>query len=91
MTKPWNVAIVGACIAGYDGHRGWLYAVAVHPTNRRDGVGSRLIKHTLAELKDLGCIKTNIQIRSTNTQVKSFYESLGFKSEDRLSMGVFIE
>ncbi|OED42106.1 GNAT family N-acetyltransferase [Chromatiales bacterium (ex Bugula neritina AB1)] len=83
--------IVGACIAGYDGHRGWLYAVAIHPSNRRSGVGSKLVKHTLEQLKCLGCMKTNIQIRSTNTQVVSFYESLGFSTEDRLSMGIFIE
>ena len=83
--------IIGACIAGYDGHRGWLYAVAVSPSNRRDGVGSQLVKHTLAQLKNLGCGKVNIQIRSTNTNFLSFYESLGFVIEDRLSMGVFIE
>lgn len=86
-----NEQIVGACIAGYDGHRGWLYAVAVHPRNRRGGVGSKLIKYALTELKSLGCMKVNIQIRSTNTEVASFYESLGFSPEDRLSMGVFIE
>ena len=83
--------IIGACIAGYDGHRGWLYAVAVSPSSRRGGVGSKLIKHTLAHLKSLGCEKINIQIRSTNTKVESFYKSLGFIAEDRLSMGVFIE
>jgi len=82
--------IVGACLAGYDGHRGWLYAVAVHPDNRRSGIGTTLIEHTLRELKSIGCFKVNLQIRSTNTAVASFYESIGFKSEDRLSMGVLI-
>jgi len=83
--------IIGACMAGYDGHRGWLYSVAVHPQKRRNGTGTKLIKHTLSDLKDIGCIKVNLQIRSTNTAVASFYESLGFKTEDRLSMGAFIE
>jgi len=82
--------IIGACLAGYDGHRGWLYAVAVHPEARRSGVGTDLVKHVLEHLKSIDCIKVNIQIRSTNTQVASFYESLGFESEDRLSMGVFV-
>ena len=82
--------IVGACVAGYDGHRGWLYAVAVSPESRRGGVGSGLIKHTLAHLKSIGCRKVNLQIRSTNTEVAAFYESLGFATEDRLSMGTFI-
>ena len=83
--------IIGACMAGYDGHRGWLYSVAVHPEKRRSRTGTKLIKHTLASLKDIGCMKVNLQIRSTNTEVASFYESLGFKTEDRLSMGAFIE
>jgi ribosomal protein S18 acetylase RimI-like enzyme len=79
--------IVGACLAGYDGHRGWLYAVAVFPEHRRSGTGSKLVKHAMSCLKELGCIKVNLQIRSTNTKVAEFYKSLGFTIEDRLNMG----
>lgn len=85
-----NEALVGACMAGYDGHRGWLYAVAVEPDSRRGGVGASLIKHTLSHLKKLGCEKVNLQIRSTNSEVEAFYRSLGFDTEDRLSMGLFL-
>ena len=83
--------IVGACMAGYDGHRGWLYAVAVSQEHRRKSIGAKLVQHALAALKDIGCIKVNIQIRSTNTQVAAFYQSLGFATEERLSMGVFVK
>jgi len=79
--------IVGACMAGYDGHRGWLYAVAVLPEHRRSGTGSQLVKHAINCLKKLGCTKVNLQIRSTNTKVAAFYKSLDFTPEDRLSMG----
>lgn len=82
--------LLGACMAGYDGHRGWLYAVAVNPDYRRQGIGQELIKFTLSELAKFGCIKVNLQIRSTNSAVAAFYESLGFEAEDRLSMGTFI-
>ncbi len=82
--------IVGACMAGYDGHRGWLYAVAVSPEHRRSGTGTLLVTAVLEELKSLGCIKVNLQIRATNVAVAAFYQSLGFATEDRLSMGVFI-
>ncbi len=78
-------------MAGYDGHRGWLYAVAVSPEHRRSGIGTQLVKHAMQVLKELGCIKVNLQIRSTSTEVAAFYESLGFAREDRLSMGAFIE
>ena len=85
-----NQELIGACIAGYDGHRGWLYAVAVDPFHRRKGIGEKLVKHSLQILKEIGCIKVNIQIRSSNTGVAAFYQSLGFEVEDRLSMGSFI-
>jgi ribosomal protein S18 acetylase RimI-like enzyme len=83
--------LIGACMAGYDGHRGWLYAVAVDPAHRRKGIGEKLVKHAIQALKELGCIKVNLQIRSTNTEIAAFYKSLGFSVEDRLSMGRFIE
>ena len=82
--------IIGACMAGYDGHRGWLYAVAVCKEQRRSGAGSALVQHAIQALKVMGCIKVNLQIRATNTQVTTFYKSLGFVIEERLSMGTFI-
>ncbi len=86
-----NGQITGVCMAGYDGHRGWLYAVAIDPAHRRCGTGATLVKYSLQALKQLGCIKVNLQIRSTNTAVADFYQSLGFSVEDRISMGVLIE
>lgn len=83
--------IIGACMAGYDGHRGWLYAVAVAAGQRRRGVGRRLIEEALASLRRIGCIKANLQIRASNSEVKAFYESLGFVVEQRISMGAFLE
>lgn len=83
--------MIGACMAGYDGHRGWLYAVAVSPDQRRNGTGKALVLFAIQALKDLGCKKVNLQIRPTNTEVANFYKSLGFSNEDRLSMGTFIE
>jgi ribosomal protein S18 acetylase RimI-like enzyme len=83
--------IVGACMAGYDGHRGWLYAVAVLKEYRRAGFGTELVKHALQSLKKIVCKKVNLQIRSTNKEVEAFYKSLGFAIEDRISMGAFIE
>jgi len=83
--------LIGACMAGYDGHRGWLYAVAVAPSHRRKGIGENLVKFAMQALKQLGCIKVNLQIRSTNTEVAAFYKSLGFAVEDRLSMSRFID
>ena len=83
-------SIVGAVMAGYDGHRGWLYAVAIDHPHRRHGIARRLVAHALDALRQLGCIKVNLQIRSDNAQVVAFYESLGFCVEDRISMGLHL-
>ncbi len=83
--------IVGACMAGYDGHRGWLYAVAVDSGVRRLGIGKQLVQHAIEAMKVLGCIKINLQIRADNHAVADFYRDLGFTVEDRLSMGLLID
>lgn len=83
--------LVASCMAGYDGHRGWLYAVAVSPNQRGTGLGSEIVKQAVQALKAIGCIKVNLQIMPDNTQVAAFYESLGFAVEDRVSMSLFID
>jgi ribosomal protein S18 acetylase RimI-like enzyme len=67
-----------------------LYAVAVLSEYRRHGIGAELVKDAVRSLKGLGCVKVNLQIRSTNTKVAAFYKSLGFTTEERLSMGALI-
>lgn len=84
-----NKEIIGSCMAGYDGHRGWLYSVAIAPTTRRLGIGSKLVKHTIKQLNKIGCDKVNLQIVAGNEQVIAFYQSLGFNVEERISMGRF--
>lgn len=79
--------VIGTVMAGYDGHRGWLYSVAVHPGHRKQGVGSRLVTHAEHALTGLGCVKINLQITEGNESAAGFYKSLGYTVEPRLSMG----
>lgn len=80
-------SIVGTVLTGYDGHRGWLYSVAVSPKQRRQGLGTKLIRHAEKELTAIGCTKINLQIRSTNAAVVAFYKELSYEIEERISMG----
>ena len=82
--------VIGTAMVGYDGHRGWLYTVAVAPEHRRRGTGTALVRHAVDALRRAGCIKVNLQIRATNSAVRGFYEALGFEVEERLSMGMHI-
>ena len=79
--------VIGTILAGYDGHRGWLYSVAVHADYRRHGLGSSLVRHAEQALTALGCMKINLQITSGNDAVTGFYEALGYGVEPRISMG----
>ncbi|MFT5112257.1 MAG: ribosomal protein S18 acetylase RimI-like enzyme [Parasphingorhabdus sp.] len=85
-----SAQIGGTVMAGYDGHRGWLYSVVVHPSSRRQGLGRKLVTYAMARLAALGCCKVNLQIRSESSDVASFYRRLGFETEDRVSMGTLL-
>jgi ribosomal protein S18 acetylase RimI-like enzyme len=79
--------VTGTVMAGYDGHRGWLYSVAVDPACRRQGLGEALVRRAETALAARGCMKINLQIVSTNESVTAFYESLGYSVEPHISMG----
>ena len=78
--------VVGTAMAGHDGHRGWLYYVAVESASRGTGLGRRLVGHAEDWLRGLGVRKVNLIIRDTNTQVRGFYERLGYVVEPRTQM-----
>jgi ribosomal protein S18 acetylase RimI-like enzyme len=80
-------SVVGTIMAGYDGHRGWLYSVAVHPAHRKQGLGTALVRHAERALIERGCVKINLQIAGGNEAVAAFYELLGYAVEPRVSMG----
>ena len=80
-------AVVATLLAGYDGHRGWLYHVAVAADVRRRGYGRAMMAAAAERLRALGCPKINLQINRSNAAVVAFYESLGYAVEDRVSMG----
>lgn len=79
--------VVGTIMAGYDGHRGWIYSVAVADSFRRKGIGTRLVSTAEKALASKGCVKINLQIMEGNEPVTAFYSSLGFSTEKRISMG----
>ena len=80
-------AVAGTVMAGWDGHRGWIYSLAVQSGLRRRGIGRALLEHAVAELTSRGCPKVNLQVMSDNLEATGFYERLGFSVEDRISMG----
>ena len=62
--------VIGTAMSGYDGHRGWIYSLAVSPKHRRKGIGSALMRHAEKSLISLGCVKINLQILPVNSEVQ---------------------
>lgn len=83
--------LIASVMAGYEGHRGWLNYLAVAPRFRRKGIGRKMVAAAEARLRQMGCPKINIQIRTSNTAVIEFYRRIGFKPDDVVSMGKRLE
>ena len=80
-------SVVGTVMGGYDGHRGWVYSLAVDPRARRQGIGTALMKHLEQKLAARGCPKVNLQVLASNAGTVEFYRKLGYAVEERISMG----
>jgi ribosomal protein S18 acetylase RimI-like enzyme len=79
--------IAGTVMAGYDGHRGWIYTLAVAHRCRRQGVASALIRHAESALTALGCPKVNLQVLAANEDARQFYGRLGYVPDEVVSLG----
>jgi len=82
-----NDNVIGTVMAGYDGHRGWIYSIAVSKDYRKKGLGSALLTFAEERLSVKGCMKINLQIMDGNEPVEVFYHSNGYQTEKRISMG----
>jgi hypothetical protein len=79
--------LVGTAMAGYDGHRGWLYSVGVHPEARGTGVGRALVREAERALATLGCPKVNLQVFASNLGARAFWRSVGYAEDGVVSFG----
>jgi len=80
--------VIGSIMVGYEGHRGWINYLAVIPEYQRRGYGGQLVQKSIDELRKIGCLKVNLQVRNTNTAVINFYKHLGFKDDNVTSLGL---
>ena len=83
--------LIGAVMVGYDGHRGWINYLAVHPDHRRHGLGRVLMAAAEQRLAELGCPKVNLQVRASNQEAVAFYRRIGYGVDDVVSMGRRLE
>lgn len=84
-------AIVATAMVGHDGHRGWLYYVAVDPGLQRGGFGRLIMAAAEDWLKLRGLGKAELLIRVENDQVQRFYEAIGYTVEPRTVMSKWLD
>jgi ribosomal protein S18 acetylase RimI-like enzyme len=79
--------VIGSVMAGYDGHRGSINYLAVHPRRQRMGLGRRLMHEAESALLKLGCPKINLMVRRDNAEAAEFYEKLCYLGNDVVVLG----
>ncbi len=83
--------VVATCMVGYEGHRGWINYLAVAPEYQKRGFARQIMEEAERLLRQAGCPKINLQVRTSNAQVIEVYKSIGFKVDDVVSMGKRLE
>jgi len=78
--------VVATVMVGYDGHRGWIYSLAVKPDLQRKGIGSQMMEHVENWLRQHGCPRAKLQIDEARSDVAGFYEKLGYEVQPLVSM-----
>lgn len=78
-----NGALAATVLVGHDGHRGWVYYLAVDPDHRHKGYGRIMMSAAERWLRERGIEKLQLMVRPDNTDVKDFYQSLGYSIQER--------
>jgi ribosomal protein S18 acetylase RimI-like enzyme len=84
-------AVVGSVMAGHDGHRGWVYYLAVAPSQRRSGLGRRLMRAAEAWVAARGVRKLELMVRDGNADAAAFYARIGYEREPVLVMSRWLD
>ena len=83
--------IIATVMAGYEGHRGWLNYLGVDPAYQRRGFARAIVEAAEKLLREAGCPKINLQVRTSNKDVIEFYRHIGYSIDDVVSMGRRLE
>lgn len=83
--------LLGTAMVCHDGHRGWVYYMAVQPRDQRKGIGRKLMEACEHWVRQQGVPKLNLLVRQDNTRVMAFYHALGYVDDQVSVLGRRIE
>jgi ribosomal protein S18 acetylase RimI-like enzyme len=78
-------------MVGHDGHRGWVYYLAVARSQQRVGLGSELMRAAEEWLRTRGAVKVQLMVRSDNESSLDFYRRVGYESNDVTVLSRWLE
>lgn len=82
--------LMGTVMTGYDGHRGWIYYLAIDPHFQRQGFGKQLVEAAELWLKFQGAPKVLLMVRKSNEEVLNFYTSIGYEDGEVIVLGKWV-
>ena len=87
LTLADGSALVATVMVGFDGHRGWVYYLAVDPKRQKQGLGRNLMAMAEDWLKARDCPKIQLMVRDDNADARAFYEAIGYELQDVVTIG----
>jgi len=83
--------IVATAMVGHDGHRGWVYYVAVDPDQRAKDFGRAIMAAAEEWLRQQGVAKAMLMVRPDNVTVRAFYDRLGYEAQERVVFAKWLD
>ncbi len=83
--------IVGSVMVGHDGHRGWVYYLAVATEARGRGLGRGLMAAAEDWLRAAGAPKIQLMVRDTNAEAQAFYKALDYAPQPVTTWGKWLD
>lgn len=86
-----NDVVTATVMVGHDGHRGWVYYVAVDPERRRGGYGRTMMRAAEDWLRQRGIEKIMLMVRPENDSVRAFYAAAGYEEQPRVVLARWLD
>ena len=82
-----DTVVIGAILGGHDGARGYLRHLAVHGDYRGLGIGNKLVRSVIEQLKSIGIIKCTVFALTGNQSGTEFWINSGW--HERIDLKTF--
>jgi ribosomal protein S18 acetylase RimI-like enzyme len=91
LTGRRDGAVIASVMVGHDGHRGWLYYLAVEPQSQRERLGAAMTAAAEDWLRLRGITKVMLMVRADNAATRGFYEAIGYAPQERVVLAKWLD